>query len=143
MGLFLFAVILGVWGSVPLLRSVLSRNKSFSPVIFQRSLPSMLLLAWGESHLLDCSYIPFNRMAILVWLVYVAVGVFFGVVRANHRARLLRDVRQATRDTDLQVSAATAAKDRDAEAEYVTSGSIPLRQYQTATEPEAIIAGRS
>jgi hypothetical protein len=147
-GLYLFAVLLGVWGSAPLLRSLMSRNSSipFSPAVFQRSLPSVLLLAWGESHLLDCSYIPFNKVAVLVWLVYVTVGLFFGVVRAGHRARILRDNRRTPRcsrtETELDASTVSTAVD-ETDAVHLPFGRALLARPQTTAETEAAVAGRS
>jgi hypothetical protein len=147
LGLYLFAVLLGVWGSVPLLRSLLSRNSSipFSPAVFQRSLPSVLLLAWGESHLLDCSYIPFNKMAVLVWLVYVAVGLFFGVVRAGHRARVRHNNRHLSHcsqsETEPEVSYVSSSVD-EPDAVPLPFGRALLTRPQTP-ETEAAVIGRS
>lgn len=140
--LFLFAVLLGVWGSVPLLRSLLSRNQIYplSLAVFQRALPSVLLLAWGESHLLDCSYIPFNRLAVMVWLVYVSVGVFFGAVRASHRSRLLREANDAERLAEhLRLSLHNTIDAPSA----AYSPSYSLLNRPASAEQEAVIAGRS
>jgi hypothetical protein len=142
----LFAVLLGVWGSVPLLRSLMSRhgNNRFSPAVFQRSLPSVLLLAWGESHLLDCSYIPFNKMAVLVWLVYVAVGLFFGVVRAAHGAQVLRaNKRRSQHASPTLTVSTTSTLGSDPDAIHLPFGRALTTQDQSRPEQETVVAGRS
>ena len=139
--LFLVAVLLGAWGSVPLLRAAITRqiNQESARAVFQRALPSLLLLAWGESHLLGCSYIPFNRLAVMVWLVYVSVGLFFGAVRASHRARLLREANHIEQATENLRSSLHNTIDAPSAA---YSPSYSLLNRPATAEQEAVVAGR-
>ena len=141
--LFAYAVLVGVWGSVPLLRALTSRKTghTVSLQVFQRSLPSLLLLAWGESHLLDCSYIPFNRLAVTVWLVYTAVGLFFGLVRAAHRNRLLREHKLALEHAE-HACASPYSRVEERDSAFMTPHNSLLTRREATTEQEAVIAGR-
>jgi hypothetical protein len=140
--LYAFATFLGVWGSIPLLRSFLGRNQAapFSLAVFQRALPSVLLLGWGESHLLNSSYIPFNRFAVAIWLIYVAVGLFFGGVRAVHRARLRQAQRNIAEYEDLMVVPQTDHVSGTTVSPYYTSAFSTSNTVPA--EQEAVIAGR-
>jgi hypothetical protein len=141
--LYAYAVLVGVWGSVPLLRALTSRKTghTVSLPVFQRALPSLLLLAWGESHLLDCSYIPFNRLAVTVWLVYTVVGLFFGLVRAAHRNRLLREQKIAAEYAEnTYASPYNRVEERD--SAFASPAHSLLTRREASIEPETVVAGR-
>jgi hypothetical protein len=85
-------------------------------------------------------------MAVLVWLVYVAVGLFFGVVRAGHRARVRHNNRRTSRYSQTETESeaptvSTAVEEPD--AVHLPFGRALLTRPQTTAETEAAVAGRS